>query len=144
MIRLEDQEMASAGDYTTNCDIMHFTQATHLHHLLSLVWGSYFLHSTYFAPLFVLFLLRPVILNSRHSLKHMGLFFLNKDLGCIMWSIKNPALAKLVTHNCRAITTKKFFHCYQGSETHIRPPSLGIQERGWESPRNLDLKARRI
>ena len=42
-------------DFTPSTDIMHFTQATHLHLLLSLVWGSYFLHSTYFASLFVLF-----------------------------------------------------------------------------------------
>lgn len=81
MIRLEDQEMASAGGILHH-QLWHnaFTQATHLHHLLSLVWGSYFLHSTYFAPLFVLFLLRPVILNSRHSSEtHVNLFFLNKD-----------------------------------------------------------------
>lgn len=56
MIRLEDQEMqVQEGFYTTNCDIMHFTQATHLHHLLSLFGGliSYIL--LVFCSLFVLF-----------------------------------------------------------------------------------------
>ena len=37
--------------------------------------------------------------------------------------------------------TKKFSHYCEGSEPHIRLPSLGIQQRDWESPGNLDLRA---
>ena len=37
---------------------------------------------------------------------------------------------------------KKFSHCCEGSEPHIRFPSLGIQQRDWESPENLALKTR--
>ena len=38
----------------------------------------------------------------------------------------------------------KFSHCCEDSEPHIRLPRLRIQERYWESPGNLTLKASRI
>ena len=37
--------------------------------------------------------------------------------------------------------SKKFSHCCEGSESHDRLPSLGIQKVDWESPWNLTLKA---
>ena len=36
--------------------------------------------------------------------------------------------------------TKKFSHYCEGSEPHSRLPSLGIQQRDWESPGNLELR----
>lgn len=53
----------------------------------------------------------------------------------------NPISTRWVTHRLRTITTKEFFHCREGSEPHIRLPSLGIWQRDWESPGNLTLKA---
>ena len=35
---------------------------------------------------------------------------------------------------------KKFSHCCEDSEPHIRLPSLRIQERYWESPGNLTMR----
>ena len=37
-----------------------------------------------------------------------------------------------------------FQHYYEGSEPHIRLPSLGIWQRDWESPGNLALRASRM
>ena len=37
---------------------------------------------------------------------------------------------------------KKFSHCCEGSEPHIRFPSLEIQQRAWEPPENLPLKTK--
>ena len=44
----------------------------------------------------------------------------------------------------RTIIPKKFSHSCKGSEPHIRLPSLGIQQKDWEFPRNLALRARGI
>ena len=44
----------------------------------------------------------------------------------------------------RTIIPKQESHCCKGSETHIRLPSLGIQQREWEYPGNLTFKASRI
>ena len=43
--------------------------------------------------------------------------------------------------NWRTIILNKFFHCCEDSEPLIRLPSLGIQQRAWESPGNLTLRA---
>ena len=53
----------------------------------------------------------------------------------------NPIPEKWVTHK---IISKKFSHCCEGSESHVRLPSLRIRQRDWESPENLTLKASRI
>ena len=37
----------------------------------------------------------------------------------------------------RTIIPKKFSYFCEGSEPHVRPSSLGIQQRDWESPGNL-------
>ena len=39
------------------------------------------------------------------------------------------------------VIPKKFFHCYEVSEPHVRLPNLRIQQRDRKSPRNLTLKA---
>ena len=45
-----------------------------------------------------------------------------------------------VTHKLENNNTKKFSHCCEGSEPHVRLPSLGIWQRVWEFPGNLTLK----
>ena len=56
---------------------------------------------------------------------------------------------KMKSHTCRVgnpqlenNNTKKFSHCCEGSRHHIRLPSLGTQQRDWESPGNLTWKSR--
>ena len=56
----------------------------------------------------------------------------------------NPILTRGQPTNWRTIIPKKFSHCCEDSEPHIRLSSLRIQERDWDSPRNLTLKASRI
>lgn len=46
--------------------------------------------------------------------------------------------------NWTTIIKKKFSHCCEGSESHIRLPSLGIRQRDWEPPGNLTRKTSRI
>ena len=46
--------------------------------------------------------------------------------------------------NWRTIIPKKFPHCCESTRVHNRFPNLGIQQRDWESPENLTLKASRI
>ncbi|XDA90983.1 hypothetical protein R6Z07F_020594 [Ovis aries] len=46
--------------------------------------------------------------------------------------------------NWRMIIPKMLSYCYEGSEPHVRLPSLGIQQRDWESPGNIALKASKI
>ena len=45
-----------------------------------------------------------------------------------------------VTHKLENNNTKKFSHCCEGSQPHVRLPSLGIWQRVWEFPGNLTLK----
>ena len=40
----------------------------------------------------------------------------------------------------RTMVPKKFSHCCEDSEPHVTLPSLGTQQRDWESPGNLTLK----
>jgi len=35
---------------------------------------------------------------------------------------------------------EKFFHCCEGSETHVRLSSLGIQAKGLGAPRKSDVE----
>ena len=53
----------------------------------------------------------------------------------------NPIPAGWVTTDLRTIIPKKFLHYCEGSEPHIRLPSLAIRERDWESPKNLAVRA---
>ena len=53
----------------------------------------------------------------------------------------NPIPAGWVTTDLRTIIPKKFLHYCEGSEPHIRLPSLAIRERDWESPGNLAVRA---
>ena len=70
---------------------------------------------------------------------------LQQDSGRGAITIKsNPIPTKWVTYKLDNNNTEKFSHCYEGSEPHIKLPSLGIQQREWESPRNLTLKSSRI
>ena len=46
--------------------------------------------------------------------------------------------------NWRTNIPKKLPHCYKNSRAHNRFPNLGIQQRNWEDPGNLTLKASRI
>ena len=46
--------------------------------------------------------------------------------------------------NWRAIIPKKFSYCCASSRACNRFPNLGIQQRGWEPPGNLTLKANGI
>ena len=43
--------------------------------------------------------------------------------------------------NWRTIITRKFSHCCKSSRAHNRFPSLGIWQKDWESPGNLNMKA---
>lgn len=46
------------------------------------------------------------------------------------------------THKLETVVPKKFSLCCEGSEPHVRLPSLGIQQRDWEPAGNLTLKGR--
>ena len=46
--------------------------------------------------------------------------------------------------NWRTVILKKFSPCCKGSEPRNRLPSLGIQQRDWESPGNVTLKTSSI
>ena len=52
----------------------------------------------------------------------------------------NPTPAGWVTQTREQLILKKFSHCCKGSEPQIRLPSLGIQQRDWQSPGNLTLQ----
>ena len=44
----------------------------------------------------------------------------------------NPIPAGSATHKLKNNIPKKFSHCCDSSEPHIRLPSLGIQQRDWD------------
>ena len=69
-------------------------------------------------------------------------WYRNHCRGAIMIK-SNPIPIGWWLTNWRTIPMK-FSHCCEGSEPHIRLPSLSIQKRDWESPGNLTLKASRI
>ena len=56
----------------------------------------------------------------------------------------NPMPARWVTHKLENNITKEITHCCESSESHVRLSRLRIQQMDWESPKNLDLAARRI
>ena len=64
--------------------------------------------------------------------------------GVQSWYNQIPHLLGGWLTNWRTMISTKFSHCCEDSEPHIRLPSLRIQERNWESPGNLTLKASRI
>jgi len=53
----------------------------------------------------------------------------------------NPIPTEWATHNLENHIIPKESHCYEGSEPHIRLPSLGSWQRNWKSPGSLTLKA---
>ena len=53
----------------------------------------------------------------------------------------NPTLTRWVTHKLESNNTKKFSHCCEDFEPHVRLPGLGIQHR--ECPRESDLECQR-
>ena len=58
----------------------------------------------------------------------------------------NPISARWVIWQIKWITIipKKSSYCCEGSKPCVRLPSLGIQQKGWESPGTLTLKTSRI
>ena len=48
---------------------------------------------------------------------------------------------KQTSHKLEKIYTKEVQHCYKSSRTHNRFPNLIIQQRDWETPKNLTLEA---
>ena len=52
----------------------------------------------------------------------------------------NPIPARWVTRKLEKKIPKKFSHCCEVSEPGVKLPSLRIQQRDWEYPRNLTLK----
>ena len=55
----------------------------------------------------------------------------------------NPITARWVTHKLENNNIKEVLHCNEGSETHIRLPSLRIQQRELGVPRESDLEGHR-
>ena len=65
------------------------------------------------------------------------------DLGGVVCKPHHRA-TKQATHKLednQIIMPKKFSHCCESSRAHNRFPNLGIQQRDWEPPGNLILKA---
>ena len=53
----------------------------------------------------------------------------------------NPIPTRWVTHKLEKYNIKEISHCCDSSEPHVRLHTLGIQQKDWESPENLTLKA---
>jgi len=56
----------------------------------------------------------------------------------------NSIPAEWVTHKLDSNNTQEALPLCEGSEPLIRFPSLGIWQRDWDSPGNLNLKTSRI
>ena len=78
----------------------------------------------------------PYIQRQRSYSKMVG--------GTYIWWSQIPYPPGEWPANWRTIIPKKFSHCFESSVPHVRLPSLGTQQRVWESPGNLTLKASRI
>ena len=61
--------------------------------------------------------------------------------GRCMWCKSSWRRSPLAPQNWRRVRPKKFSHCCKSSRAHNRFPNLRIQQRYWEPPGNLTLKA---